>query len=236
MLKPTWQFLSLALLSAACSINFGDLTQSEDHVSNVAFQISSNIHTLKVETFNGVLEVVEASEADSAAGKISGQSTAWASGETKEQANASAEAMEWIYSESGNVGTISISKLPGQSGNTGASLRWLNVPSHLTLDLESNNGNLQITGNFQDFNLETSNGRITMQLDDGWSGRGKADSSNGRIAVRCNGRLDCKLDMKTGNGTPKVLGPPLDEIGGKGSLHLRTSNGHIVVTHLFDSE
>lgn len=236
MRKPAWKFLSLALLSSACSINFGDMQDPKMLDGDVAFQMSSNIHTLKVKTFNGVLEVVEASEADAQAGKISGWSEIWASGGTEAEALANAEKMEWVYSESGNIATISISKPSRSSGNTGATLRRLKVPNHLALELETSNGNLQITGNYQDFNLETSNGRITVQLVDGWSGRGTADSSNGRIAVRCDGKLDCKLDMATGNGTPKVLGPPLSEDVGKGSLYLRTGNGHIVVTHLFDSE
>jgi DUF4097 and DUF4098 domain-containing protein YvlB len=236
MRKPAWQFLSLALLSAACSINFGDMQESIPIESTVAFQMSPNIHTLRVETFNGVLEVVEASESDAQAGKIVGKSETWASGSTTAEAQINAEKLEWLYTEAGNVATISIKKPSGLSGNTGASLRRLKVSSHLTVELDTSNGNLQLTGNYQDFNLETSNGRITVQLADGWSGRGKAESSNGRIAVRCDGKLDCKLDMATGNGTPKVLGPPLTEDSGKGSLYLRTSNGHIVVTHLFDSE
>ncbi|MCP4092215.1 MAG: hypothetical protein GY747_02110 [Planctomycetes bacterium] len=236
MRKPAWQFLSLALLSAACSLTFGDLKETAKLESNVNFQMSSDIHTLRVETFNGVLSVVEANDSNASAGKLSGESTVWASGNTEEEAEARASEFEWVYSESGNVGVISISKPAGLSGRVGGSLDRLKVPKHITVELDTSNGNLQITGDFQDFNLETSNGRITMQLPDGWRGRGKAESSNGRIAVRCDGELTCKVDMETGNGSTKILGPPLSQNAGDGSLYLRTGNGHIVVTHLFDSK
>jgi len=236
MARPTWQFLSLALVSAACSITFGDLKETSKLESKVEFQMSSNIQVLRVETFNGVLGVIEASGSDADAGKLFGASTIWASGNTEEEALARASEMEWVYTESGDVGVISMTRPSGGSGSIGGSLNRLKVPLHLKVKLHTSNGNLQITGGFLDFDLETSNGRITMQLPDAWNGRGKAKSSNGRIAVRCDGKLTCKVDMKTSNGNSKVLGPPLSEAEGRGSLHLRTSNGHIVVTHLFDRE
>jgi len=236
MHKPAWQFLALALLSAACSITFGDMKEPASSEGLVSFQLSSNIRVLKLDTFNGVFEVVERAPDANDNLVVSGESKIWASANTKLEAEARVAEMEWVYSERGDVGTITITRPSGRSGSPGGSLRSLSIPAGLALELDSSNGNLEITGNFHDFKLDTSNGRITAQLDDGWSGRGVAVTANGRIAIRCEGKLDCRLDMKTGNGNPKVLGPPLNKDTGTGSLRLRTSNGHIVVTHLFDSE
>jgi hypothetical protein len=102
--------------------------------------------------------------------------------------------------------------------------------------VDTSNGRIEYTGSSQDFELDTSNGRIEVQLESDWNGRGVANSSNGRIAVRCNGVLDAQLHTSTSNGKPVVYGPELGKSAGAGSLDLNTSNGNITVTHAFPNE
>ncbi len=235
MRTPLLQFSAAALLTVSCSIHFGDLKETESIEAKVEFAVSPGITTLTIETFNGSLDVIES--ADSSSGNlITGSSKVWASADTVEEALFRANEMEWVYIESGDQATISLKKPGSRSGNTGGSLRALKIPAGLAVRLDSSNGSLTLTGDCRDFDLQTSNGRITVQLTENWSGKGIARSSNGRIAVRCEGELDCRLDLRTSNGKPKVLGPALDEDNGTGSLKLRTSNGHITVTHLFPGE
>jgi len=102
--------------------------------------------------------------------------------------------------------------------------------------VDTSNGRINYTGSSSDFELETSNGRIAIELDGDWNGRGIANSSNGRISVRCNGVIDARLHASTSNGKPTVYGPTLDKATGAGSLDLDTSNGNITVTHAFPGE
>ena len=238
MRTSPWQFFTIAILGVSCSLVLGDLKETESVEADVHFEISDSVHRLTIETFNGGLEIIErAAVSDGERNNlISGESKVWASGNTKEEALARAAEMTWTYRESGDEAVISLTRSESRSGNTGGQLRKLSVPAGLAIHLDSSNGNLDLTGACDNFALDTSNGRITVQLTGDWSGRGTANSSNGRIAVRCDGKLDCSLDMKTSNGKPKILGPPLSEDLGTGSLRLRTSNGHITVTHLFDKE
>lgn len=103
-----------------------------------------------------------------------------------------------------------------------------------TVFVDTSNGSIDYSGDSQDFEFDTSNGRIEVQLEGDWSGRGVASSSNGRIAVRCNGLIDARLKASTSNGKPKVYGPELGKSAGAGSLDLDTSNGNITVTHAFE--
>jgi hypothetical protein len=216
----------------------GDMKEPAEAIADVSFELSPNVHRLTIETFNGSLEVIEraAQEDGDRNALVTGQSKIWTRGKTEEEALAKLAEMDWVYRESGDEAFITLSRPSGRTGNTGGQLRKLMVPAGLTIQLETSNGNIDLTGACENFALDTSNGRITVQLTENWSGRGTADSSNGRIAVRCDGKLDCSVDMATSNGKPKVLGPPLSEDSGTGSLRLRTSNGHITVTHLFDKE
>jgi len=229
------QFLTIAALGVSCSIHIGDLKEKASAEADVSFTISANVQRLTIETFNGSLELVESDQAGQDL-RISGASKIWASANTQEEAAVRLAEMDWVYTESGNEATISLTRPSSRSSNTGGSLSRLVIPTGLAVKLDSNNGSLSLTGACENFALETSNGRVTVQLTGDWSGNGSCESSNGRIAVRCDGLLDCRLDMKTSNGKPKVLGPPLSKETGTGSLRLRTSNGHITVTHLFDSE
>lgn len=99
--------------------------------------------------------------------------------------------------------------------------------------VDTSNGSVRYSGGSQDFELLSSNGSITIELDGDWDGHGRADSSNGKIVVRCNGLIDARLEARTRNGKPRVYGPDLDDHSGKGSLDLDTSNGNISVTHAF---
>jgi len=102
--------------------------------------------------------------------------------------------------------------------------------------VDTSNGRINYSGSSQDFELETSNGRIEIELDGDWSGQGAASSSNGRITVRCNGIIDARLRTSTSNGKPTVYGPDLNQTTGSGKLDLKTSNGNISVTHAFADE
>jgi DUF4097 and DUF4098 domain-containing protein YvlB len=261
------QFLLVLVVAVACSIHFGDLNERAEKTGTIEFAVSDGITSLVVETFNGSLKI-HAAEGDRL---IRGESKIMASGKTIEDAQARLTQMAWVYSESGNVGRLYLTRPDHGANNAGGSLKELALPAGVALDLhssngsirvgrgfadvtarssngsldvetdgiarlETSNGNIDLTGDCQDFELDSSNGRITVQLTGDWSGHGTATSSNGRIAVRCDGVLDCRLDMKTSNGKPKVLGPPLDDHSGKGSLRLRSSNAHITVTHLFDKD
>jgi hypothetical protein len=238
MRTPLWQFFSVAALGVSCSLVLGDLKETEKTEADVRFELSDQVQRLTIETFNGSLEIIERAPQENGGrnNTISGKSKIWASGNTKEDALAKVTAMHWQYRESGTEAFITLNRPSGRSGNSGGQLKKLMVPAGLAIHLDSSNGNIDFTGACEDFDLKTSNGRITVQLTSDWSGHGTANTSNGRIAVRCNGKLDCAVDMATSNGTPKVLGPPLSADSGTGSLRLRTSNGHITVTHLFDKE
>ena len=110
----------------------------------------------------------------------------------------------------------------------------VNIAGGEKVFVDTSNGSIDYSGGSQDFEFDTSNGRIEVQLEGNWNGRGVASSSNGRIAVRCNGVIDARLKASTSNGKPKVYGPELKESAGAGSLDLDTSNGNITVTHAFD--
>lgn len=238
MRTSLWQFFTVAILGVSCSLVLGDLKETEKVEADVSFELSDQVHRLTIKTFNGSLDVIErAAQNDGGRNNtINGKSKVWASGKTKEEALVKVAAMEWVYRESGDEAFLTLARPDGRSGNTGGQLRKLMVPAGLAIHLDSSNGNIDLTGTCENFALETSNGRITVQLTSNWSGRGTANTSNGRIAVRCDGKLDCAVDMATSNGTPKVLGPPLSKNSGTGNLRLRTSNGHITVTHLFEEE
>jgi hypothetical protein len=96
--------------------------------------------------------------------------------------------------------------------------------------LKSSNGRIRYSGGSKDFNLDTSNGRIELNLMGDWSGNGVVDTSNGSIQVRCTGVITADLETDTSNGKTYIEGPRLSG-GSGGLLILDTSNGNINITH-----
>ncbi|MGB0684839.1 MAG: hypothetical protein ACPGQD_01415, partial [Planctomycetota bacterium] len=94
--------------------------------------------------------------------------------------------------------------------------------------LKSSNGRIRYSGSSDDFNLDTSNGRIELNLMGDWSGNGMVDTSNATIDLRCTGVIMAALEADTSNGKTNIEGPPL---GSGGRLVLDTSNGNINITH-----
>lgn len=96
--------------------------------------------------------------------------------------------------------------------------------------LKSSNGRIRYSGSSDDFNLDTSNGRIELNLMGDWSGNGMVDTSNATIDLRCTGVIMAALETDTSNGKTYIEGPPLGS-GSGGRLVLDTSNGNINITH-----
>lgn len=95
--------------------------------------------------------------------------------------------------------------------------------------IDTSNGRVTYTGSSTDFEIDSSNGAIVIDLIGDWSGKGRVDTSNGAITVNCAGTLRCSIQSHTGNGKLHLEGPQI--AGGTGSLSLDSGNGSIWVKH-----
>lgn len=95
-------------------------------------------------------------------------------------------------------------------------------------ELTSSNGAVYYTGGALDFNIQTSNGSVKLQLPDGWDGNGVVHTSNSNVTVDCQGTIHAKVSTRTSNGSSRVSGADAD---GDGRLKIETSNGNIRVNH-----
>lgn len=248
----------LLLALGSCSLTFfGQERASRE--GSIAHTPSSGIHSIRIDGFNGDIDVIPSSGTE-----IRAQTKAYATGSTQAEADKRLAQMQWSFRESGPTLHLELSRPDRGSNNAGSDLLQLEIPSSWMVDVDTSNGNVDIAtgfktilvhtsngnldihsdgkvrlrtsngdidfdGSSQDFQMTSSNGDIILALDGDWSGSGNAQTSNGKVSVRCSGVMDCGLRASTSNGKLNVYGPSLDN--GAGNLTLNSSNASISVTH-----
>jgi DUF4097 and DUF4098 domain-containing protein YvlB len=209
--RPTPQLLSLlpfvAVFAAGCGF-VGLNHHSAEQVVTKSFQTAAT-PKIAVETFNGSVEVVTATQ-----GTVKAKVTKRARGNTQEEAEANLQTIQVDMTQDGN--TIHVTARPAEErmwSNRGASVE-LEVPDGSILDLHSSNGKISSIGLTGNVVAKTSNGGIDVK---GNTGTLDLHTSNGGVEVE-GGKGN--LDLQTSNGTIH-----LKTAGGVVSAH--TSNGGI---------
>lgn len=221
------------------------------------FDVDGEINTLQIESYNGEITLVSGNDSS----RVHGTAKTWAYGKNTEQAQNRLSKIAWEFSKSGKTLKLRLKGSGGGSNikNLAVPEKWnldldtsngmINIADGFAnINAESNNGRINIEGGFQviaetsngrinyagspkAFKLESTNGKIEIQLNGNWKGKGKANSSNGNISVICTGIIDARLTSLTSNGKSFIYGPKLSKNSGTGSLSLATSNGNISITH-----
>ena len=113
--------------------------------------------------------------------------------------------------------------IPGWSrSRTSLSVDYLiTIPNHANLDLDTVNGNVDVSGVFGELDIDTTNGGIDVKAS---GGRVTASSTNGGISVELAEVTDGEeMRFETTNGGVKLVLPP----SVRASLTARTTNGSI---------
>ncbi|HLN32920.1 MAG TPA: DUF4097 family beta strand repeat-containing protein [Gemmataceae bacterium] len=184
-----------------------------------------------VETFNGSIEVLAGID-----NKVKATVTKHTRGRTKEAAQDDLENIEVsITREDNTIHVVAINTDHDSWHSRGATVE-LEIPAGAVLDLNTSNGQIEVTGASGAVSAETSNGKIHI---DGTNGPLTLHTSNGGIAVKGGaGRLELKtgngaidvdsnhvvVDAQTSNGSIRFDG---DLAAGENSFH--TSNGKISI-------
>ncbi len=199
------------LLTASCVIEIGDWggirTQRNDTLS---FSPSGALTEVFVDTFNGAVSI----EAGDGSG-IEGTSKVYASGSSKERADARLAEMSWTFEEeSGGRVKLAMRRPRGSSGNCGASAT-LKVPANVRVLVDTSNGGVEILGDFPYAWVDTSNGRVKIM----GAREVAVDTSNGSVDVHSDG----KVVVDTSNGSIAYAGASKD-------FNLDTSNSNIQIS------
>ena len=248
-------FFMLTFSSCAISINFDrDKVDRDDFLQ---FESTQDTDTLNIDSFNGRVIVIAGDDNN----KIHGVAKTWAYGKNEDQAQKRLSKINWEFSQSGNTLKLKLNGAGGGSHLTELTVpaTWnLNIDTgngriiipHGFRDIhaESSNGSILITGgdtvtadtsngtidyngSSPNFDLDSSNGKIKVQLNGNWNGKGKVHSSNGSLSVISSGIIDAHINSSTGNGKSYFYGPKLPKDSDSGQLSLTTSNGSISITH-----
>ncbi|MCP4074755.1 MAG: hypothetical protein GY744_01045 [Gammaproteobacteria bacterium] len=248
-------FFMLTFSSCAISINFD--RDKVDRNDFLQFDSTPDTDTLNIDSFNGRVIVI-AGEDNS---KIHGIAKTWAVGKNEEQAQHRLSKINWEFTQSGNTLELKLNGKSGGSHLTELTVpaTWnLNIDTangqiiiphgfniiHAessngsilitggdTVIAETSNGKINYNGSSPNFDLDSSNGKIKVQLNGNWNGNGKVYSSNGAISVISSGIIDAQINSSTGNGKSYFYGPKLPKNSDSGKLSLNTSNGNINITH-----
>ena len=192
---------------------------------------------------------------------LQGIAKTWAYGKNEDQAHKHLSKMKWVFTTSGNTLNLNLKGNNGGSHLTELKVpaKWnldidtgngrISIPAGFSninaessngailiaggdrVEAETSNGRIEYNGSSPDFNLDTSNGKVRIQLNGNWQGNGMVHSSNGRLSVISSGIIDARVNSSTGNGKISIYGPKLSKTYGTGKLSLITSNGHINITH-----
>ena len=177
---------------------------------------SSQIQKVKVETKNGSIES-NVWDDDS----IHVAFEKWAIGDTKGDAEDIIDDIQIFISEDTASGVLSIDvDIPNYEGSYGCNIT-LDLPSSLSLDLESLNGAITVSGSQSRLECFTSNGSIEIQDTEG---NATLETSNGAITATDHYG---DLNASTSNGAITVEGITLPT---QGECILKTSNGAITLS------
>jgi len=184
----------------------------------------------------------------------------WATGDDKDDARENIDDIEISISEDTASGVLRIDvDMPSsyaEEPDYGCNV-FLNLPSSLSLDLESSNGDIEIQGTEANAVLETSNGEITAKNHSGelsgLTSNGEIDvdialpsqgecilkTSNGDITLSISNTTSATIEASTSNGEVEIKGLDVTETerkktkfmgtmgDGEGVIELQTSNGNI---------
>lgn len=177
---------------------------------------SSQMQKVKVETKNGSIES-NVWDDDS----IHVAFEKWAIGDTKEDAEDIIDDIQIFISEDTASGVLSIDvDIPSGEESYGCNI-ILDLPSSLSLDLESLNGAVTVSGSQSRLECFTSNGSIEIQ---DTKGNATLETSNGSITATDHYG---DLNASTSNGAIAVEGIKLPT---QGECILKTSNGAITLS------
>jgi len=206
----------VALSSTACT------TQSAVSTETDNFTVGDSL-TLKVDTFNGRIEVRTGSDSE-----------VIVQAELRDIRRINYEAIQ-----AGDEILVTAEKTGDwwfPAGNTQADIS-VTVPANTALRLETSNGRIEVTGTTRGGILETSNGEIALKdvkgnfeatthngivEIDGIEGKASAKTTNGRVTVR---EAKGEFNLKTSNGIVTFSG----ELTPGGSNRIVTTNGHVEV-------
>lgn len=230
----------------------GDIRAKEEDLRDFS---ASQMQKMKVKTKNG--DVKSSAWDDDSIHVVFEK---WATGDNEEDAGRNINDITMSITEDTASGVLNIEVDMPTSGEPdyGCNVS-LSVPSSLSLDLESSNGNIEIEGTEADATLETSNGKIIArnhrgQLDGSTSngdinvdmvlpddGECILKTSNGSITLSIPDTTSASIDASTSNGKVETEGLDVTvsqesdkelvgEIGdGEGDIELQTSNGNILI-------
>lgn len=194
----------IALVAAGCS--FGSIESSRTETRSFA---PGNLETVRVETFNGSVEVVGH---DSSEVEVEIEYTG--RGSSMEEAAARCEELDCAAVSEEGLLTLKAEK-PAGDYSSAVSL-VLRIPRYSAIHVTTSNGAVTIEDAQNGAEVQTSNGRVMMN---GVEGAIVAKSSNGAIRVeRCIG----SVDLTSSNGQIEFEG----ELTGT-SNQFSTSNGSV---------
>ena len=201
-------FLLLAFSSCAISIGQNDIKAERE--DTLLFETNNDINTLKIDSYNGRITLI--SNQDSSI--IQGSAETWAYADNEEQAQKRLAKISWNFTQKGRTLVL---RLSGSNG--GSNIKTLSVPANWNLDLNTENGRIEISKGFKsitaqsnngainiegghDVEAETSNGKITYS---GSAERFHLESANGRISIQLDGNWNGSGKASSSNGNISLI-------------------------------
>lgn len=171
---------------------------------------AGNIKVLKVETYNGRVEIDAGTQGD-----VACHAKFYATGYDLDEAMANAKKMKVVSEIDGDTLTISVPRHPKLgTNNVGASL-YLTVPPDVELDIYTANGSVETNAAFPSPKVRTSNGAITVV-----ASRGPVELRTSNGPINLTAATNSNIEAKTSNG-------PIYFAGESRDFELVTSNGKI---------
>lgn len=198
-------FLLLFILSTTgfCQDNAIAKAIRED---SLIFSVDDETTALKIDSYNGRIKIIKGADKST----IHGTAVTFAYGDTKKQAQIQLSKIAWEFSKHGNTLNLSLKGLL----RGGSDLNELQVPADWNLKLQNSNGNISIAEGFHNIQVETSNGKITIEGGErifaetangkiSYTGTAKQFillSANGQINMRLNGNWNGQAKAESSNG------------------------------------
>ncbi|PYE51171.1 DUF4097 family beta strand repeat-containing protein [Deinococcus yavapaiensis] len=196
-------FIGLAALGmlalSACSLVDGSAVRTQRQALDF-----SGVREVRVETFNGSVTVTSGSKRPTVTAEVRGEA-------------------EMSVAREGATLVVRGVKKNVWAMNRGVSFR-LALPKDIVLNLESSNGDIEVTGPAKDVTAKTSNGSVDVRAA---HGELRAETSNGRVTIEDVAlAADSQNVVVSSNGSVRIRG-----LEAEGGLNVtgKTSNGSLVV-------